>query len=163
MIEFVWKPTSFARMKKGLNIFTTDKQSISAYLFYKILGKNVPDKELNLTMPFNLSVKGLPKLNVYQTEAVKKAIVSPLCLIQGPPGTGKTVVSATLVYQLCIKTQQQILVCAPSNIAVEHLAEMISRTGLNVVFICAKSREAVDSRVEHLQLHQLIKKSNTKW
>lgn len=120
-------------MKKGLDTFTNDKQSISAYLFYKILGKNQEDKELKLSIPNKLSASGLPKLNVYQTEAVKKAIISPLCLIQGPPGTGKTVVSATLVYQLCIKTQKQILVCAPSNIAVEHLAEKIERTGLNVV------------------------------
>lgn len=132
-IEFVWKPTSFNRMKKGLQIFTTDKQSISAYLFYKILGKQESDQFFKINVSKNLSVKGLPKLNIYQSEAIRKAIVTPLCLIQGPPGTGKTVVSATLVYHLCKKTQKQILVCAPSNIAVDHLAERIDKTGLNVV------------------------------
>lgn len=96
-------------MKKGLQIFTTDKQSISAYLFYKIMGK--PDEQFfKGSVPKTLSVKGLPKLNIYQTEAIKKAMTSPLCLIQGPPGTGKTVVSAALVYHLCKRTQKQILV-----------------------------------------------------
>lgn len=134
-IEFVWKPTSFNRMKKGLNVFTTDKLSISAYLFYKILGKPQPDIYFKSKTPKNLSVKGLPRLNIYQSEAIRKALVTPLCLIQGPPGTGKTVVTATLVYHLCQKTQKQILVCAPSNIAVDHLTERIEKTGLNVVSI----------------------------
>lgn len=134
-VEFVWKPTSFNRMKKGLKIFSTDKQSISAYLFYKILGKQEKEFFFNRKLPKSLSVKGLPKLNIYQEEAIKKALITPLCLIQGPPGTGKTVVTATLVYHLCTLTQKQILVCAPSNIAVDHLAERIEKTGLNVVSI----------------------------
>lgn len=65
--------------------------SISAYLFNKILGKPEVEKEIKINFPYNLSVK--ETLNVYQTEAVKKALTSPFCLIQGPPGTGKTVVS----------------------------------------------------------------------
>lgn len=37
----------------------------------------------------------------------------------------------------------QVLVCAPSNVAVDHLTAKISATGLRVVRLCAKSREAV--------------------
>lgn len=40
----------------------------------------------------------------------------------------------------------QVLVCAPSNVAVDHLTAKISATGLRVVRLCAKSREAVVSR-----------------
>ena len=47
----------------------------------------------------------------------------------------------------------QVLVAAPSNVAVDHLAEKIAATGLRVVRIAAKSREAVASSVEHLTLH----------
>jgi regulator of nonsense transcripts 1 len=125
-------------MKKGLSIFTTDKKSIIAYLFYKILGKQEDDYVYNIKIPKNLSVKGLPTLNIYQSEAIRKALVNPLSLIQGPPGTGKTVVSATLVYHLRQITKKQVLVCAPSNIAVDHLAERIEKTGLNVVSIISK-------------------------
>ena len=39
----------------------------------------------------------------------------------------------------------QVLVCAPSNIAVDQLTEKINRTGLKVVRIAAKSREATTS------------------
>jgi len=82
----------------------------------------------------------------------------PLTLIQGPPGTGKTITSATLVYQLvkCIQKEKnhgQVLVCAPSNIVVDQLAEKINLTGLKVVRLCSKTRESVSSSVEFLTLH----------
>jgi chaperonin cofactor prefoldin len=35
----------------------------------------------------------------------------------------------------------QVLVCAPSNVAVDQLTEKIHATGLKVVRLCAKSRE----------------------
>lgn len=53
-------------------------------------------------------------------------------LLKGPPGTGKTVTSATIVYHLVRQTNGQVLVCAPSNIAVDQLTEKIHRTGLKV-------------------------------
>ena len=42
---------------------------------------------------------------------------------------------------------------APSNIAVDHLAERLALTGLRVVRLLAKSREEVAGPVEHLTLH----------
>jgi len=51
---------------------------------------------------------------------------------------------------------EQVLVAAPSNVAVDHLAEKIAATGLRVVRIAAKSREAVASSVEHLTLHYQV-------
>ena len=51
---------------------------------------------------------------------------------------------------------RQVLVCAPSNIAVDQLTEKIHRTGLKVVRLCAKSREAIDSPVSFLALHQQV-------
>lgn len=81
----------------------------------------------------------------------------PLALIQGPPGTGKTVTSAALVYHLVAQGQGQVLVCAPSNVAVDQLTEKIHATGLRVVRLMAKSREAVASPVEFLTLHHQIR------
>jgi regulator of nonsense transcripts 1 len=83
---------------------------------------------------------------------VKKALAEPLCLIQGPPGTGKTVTSASIVYQLVCNMRKlnkkgQVLVCAPSNVVVDMLAEKINMTGLRVVRFCSKSRESVSSSV----------------
>ncbi len=91
-----------------------------------------------------------------QIAAVKQVLQRPLSMIQGPPGTGKTVTSATIVYHLAKLSQAQVLVCAPSNIAVDQLTEKISVTGLKVVRLCAKSREAVSSRIDHLALHNMV-------
>ena len=84
---------------------------------------------------------------------------------QGPPGTGKTVTSATIVYHLATLNMHgkapskgpKVLVCAPSNIAVDALTHKIDQTGLRVVRVCAKSREDISSNVEHLALHNQIK------
>ena len=40
IVEFVWKSTSFDRMKQALKIFLKDETSLSNYIFYKILGYN---------------------------------------------------------------------------------------------------------------------------
>lgn len=53
-------------------------------------------------------------------------------LLQGPPGTGKTVTSTTLVWMLHQINRSKVLMAAPSNVAVDHLAEKIASTGLKV-------------------------------
>lgn len=72
-------------------------------------------------------------------------------------GTGKTVTSATIVYQLVRLNGGPVLVCAPSNTAVDQLTEKIHKTNLKVVRVCAKSREAIDSPVSFLALHNQIR------
>jgi regulator of nonsense transcripts 1 len=75
-------------------------------------------------------------------------LIEPLCLIQGPPGTGKTVTSASIVFHLSRainaniskERKKKILVCAPSNVVVDMLAQKIQQTGLKVVRFCSKSR-----------------------
>lgn len=77
------------------------------------------------------------------------------------PGTGKTVTSASLVYHLAKQNVGQVLVCAPSNVAVDQLTEKIHKTGLRVVRICAKSRESTPSNVNHLSLHTIVRNLDT--
>ena len=48
------------------------------------------------------------------------------------------------------------MVAAPSNVAVDHLAEKLDQTGLKVVRVAARSREAISSNVEHLTLHYQV-------
>ena len=112
---------------------------------------------LKTVIPARLSVPGLPELNHSQLAALKAVLQRPLSLIQGPPGTGKTVTSASLVYHLAKQNQGQVLVCAPSNVAVDQLTEKIHKTGLRVVRIAAKSRESTPSSIDHLCLHSMVK------
>jgi regulator of nonsense transcripts 1 len=93
--------------------------------------------------------------------AVKSVLQKPLSLIQGPPGTGKTVTCSTIVYHLAKMNPGQVLVCAPSNVAVDQLTEKIHRTGLRVVRMEAKSREALDSPVKFLTLHEQVHHDDT--
>jgi hypothetical protein len=50
----------------------------------------------------------------------------------------------------------QVLVAAPSNVAVDQLAEKLHMAGLKVVRIAARSREEVASPCEHLTLHYQV-------
>ena len=162
-IEFVWKGTSFKRMLDGLYTFVNTENSVSNYIYSKLLGHEVVKKKFNYQIPKDLSVKGLPELNAYQTLGIKRALTTPLFLIQGPPGTGKTVTSAAIVYHLAkLKAGNKVLVCAPSNIAADQLSEKVEKIGLKVVRVCAKSRESISSRVEHLSLHNQLRKLNPK-
>lgn len=69
---------------------------------HRILGHQIEEQALKVTLPKKLTAPGLPELNHSQAEAVQRVLQQPLSLIQGPPGTGKTVTSATIVYQVCV-------------------------------------------------------------
>lgn len=159
--EFVWKATSYDRMQNALKTFAVDDTSVSGYLYHKLLGHEVDNQLLKTAPPSKLSVPGLPDLNHSQLAAVKAVLQRPLSLIQGPPGTGKTVTSASIVYHLAKQNAGQVLVCAPSNVAVDQLTEKIHKTGLRVVRIAAKSRESSVSSVDHLTLHTMVRNLDT--
>ncbi|MCO5565192.1 hypothetical protein L7F22_018865 [Adiantum nelumboides] len=72
-----------------------------------------------------------------------------------------TVTSATIVYQLSKMNPGPVLVCAPSNVAVDQLTEKIHATGLKVVRMTAKSREAIESHVNFLTLHEQVANNDT--
>ncbi|XP_064619137.1 regulator of nonsense transcripts 1-like isoform X2 [Lineus longissimus] len=156
VVDFVWKATSFERMQSALKTFAVDDASVSPYIYHKLLGHEVEDVVHRCQLPKRFNAPGLPELNSSQRYAVKTVLQRPLSLIQGPPGTGKTVTSAALVYHLTKQINGQVLVCAPSNIAVDQLTEKIHKTGLKVVRLCAKSREAIDSPVAYLALHNQV-------
>ncbi|MFZ9504152.1 MAG: IGHMBP2 family helicase [Cyclobacteriaceae bacterium] len=72
-------------------------------------------------------------LNDAQRQALKKIEEAPtIALIHGPPGTGKT---TTLVEGICqtLIQEKQVLVCAPSNAAIDLIAEKLSDRGVRVL------------------------------
>lgn len=76
-----------------------------------------------------------PVLNDSQLQALKKVHSSEsVAFIHGPPGTGKT---TTLVQAIAmaVRDERQVLVSAPSNAAVDLLAEKLGDAGLNVLRI----------------------------
>lgn len=159
--DYVWKSTSFDRMQLAMKTFAIDELSVSGYIFHRLLGHDVAAAPMKTALPKKFSVPGLPELNASQINAVKSVLQKPLSLIQGPPGTGKTVTSATIIYHLAKINGGQVLVCAPSNVAVDQLCERVHRTGLKVVRVTAKSREDVESPVGFLSLHEQVRMNDT--
>ena len=158
IVEYIWKSTSFDRMQNALKTFAIDDTSVTGYIFHSLLGHPVEEQRISTArVPASneeFSVPGLPPLNESQMEAVASVIQRPMSLIQGPPGTGKTVTSATLVYHLTKQPNMgQVLVVAPSNVAVDQLTEKINATGIRVVRLASKTRENTVSSVDHLCLH----------
>ncbi len=155
-VDFMWKGTSYERAQQALKTFAVDETSCSGYIYHKLLGHELDDQTLNVDVAKKITAPGLPELNQSQLYAVRQVLQQPLSLVQGPPGTGKTVTSATIVYHLAKRGNGQVIVCAPSNVAVDHLAEKIEKTGLKVVRISSRSREHLVSSVEHLTLHYQV-------
>lgn len=157
--DYVWKATSYDRMQLAMKTFAVDDMSVSGYIFHTLLGHDVQLQPMKSNLPKKWSAPGLPDLNQSQVDAIRSVLQKPLSLIQGPPGTGKTVTSATIIYHLAKMSGNQVLVCAPSNVAVDQLCERIHRTGLKVVRLTAKSREDVESSVSFLALHEQVRMS----
>jgi hypothetical protein len=68
-------------------------------------------------------------LNDSQREAVRFALsAADLAVIHGPPGTGKTTTLVELVRQ-AVRRGERVLVCAPSNLAVDNLLERLVACG----------------------------------
>lgn len=68
-----------------------------------------------------------------QRQAVAHALAARhIALIHGPPGTGKTTAVVELIRQ-AVAAGERVLACAPSNVAVDNLAERLLRAGLRVV------------------------------
>jgi len=55
-------------------------------------------------------------------------------IIHGPPGTGKTTTLVEAIKQT-VKVEKQVLVCTPSNAAIDLLVDKLSTQGLSVVRI----------------------------
>ena len=75
----------------------------------------------------------VPTLNLSQNRALRMVIAAKdIAVIHGPPGTGKT---TTLVHsiRMVLQTEKQVLVCAPTNTAVDLLTEKLSEQGIRVL------------------------------
>jgi superfamily I DNA and/or RNA helicase len=82
----------------------------------------------------------MPHLNPSQNEAVQAILAArDVAVVHGPAGTGKTTTLVQAVKMLC-ETESTVLVCAPSNTAVDLLTERLAEQNLQVVRIGNISR-----------------------
>lgn len=108
------------------------------------------------------------ELNLSQWRALDKILAAQdVGNIHGPPGTGKT---TTLVQAIkrTVQEEKQVLVCAPSNAAVDLLADKLSEQGLRVLRIGHPARvteqslsKTLDARIamhEHYKELRVLRK-----
>jgi superfamily I DNA and/or RNA helicase len=75
------------------------------------------------------------RLNDSQNEALKSICsAEDVAIVHGPPGTGKTTTLVESIREV-LRSEKQIMVCAPSNAATDHLARCLADHDLRVVRI----------------------------
>ena len=76
-----------------------------------------------------------PWLNPSQENAVNKVLrAKDVAIVHGPPGTGKTTTLVEAVYET-LHRENQVLVCAQSNMAVDWISEKLVDRGIPVLRI----------------------------
>jgi ATP-dependent RNA/DNA helicase IGHMBP2 len=87
-------------------------------------------------------------LNESQLAAVRHVqAAQDVAIIHGPPGTGKTTTLVQAILET-IRRERRVLVCAPSNTAVDLLTEKLAERGVNVIRMGNPSRVS-DLLLEH--------------
>lgn len=153
----LWKATPFDRMHRALAAWTS-RNTLSKQLTRQLLGHAATGLR-NTVLPRELLIPAIAALNPLQAAAVRHALTHRLLLIQGPPGTGKTTTSATIAVHM--SAQGKVLVCAPLNVAADHLTAVIARSGVNVIRVLLRARCELPLPVEHLTLHYQARKTAT--
>ena len=84
---------------------------------------------------FTFAPMHFPYLNRTQEEAVNRVLwAKDVAVVHGPPGTGKTTTLVEAIYET-LRRENQVLVCAQSNMAVDWISEKLVDRGINVLRI----------------------------
>jgi superfamily I DNA and/or RNA helicase len=131
-VDVMFDEVSYREMEYALKKVVEAEENRLADLREILLG------EKNSSYPSGASNKiefttGASLLNDSQRKALQKAVATPdVAFIHGPPGTGKTTTLVEAIGQT-VKTEGQVLVCAPSNAAIDLLVEKLSDQNLSVL------------------------------
>lgn len=126
-LDLMFDETSYKEMEQAVQRVIKSKNNRTAQLREILLGYEAAsfDREVR-------EVK-TPGLNESQNKALNNVLqAEDVAIIHGPPGTGKT---TTLIHTILetLKHEEQVLVCAPSNAAVDLLTEKLHEQGVPVL------------------------------
>lgn len=84
---------------------------------------------------FKFEAVKLPWLNPTQEKAVNEVLwAKDVAVVHGPPGTGKTTTLVEAIFE-CLRRENQVMVCAQSNMAVDWISEKLVDRGVPVLRI----------------------------
>ena len=148
-VELVYDERPYRVMKASIEDLLKAKESAHQALKDGIVEhSDFSDLHFNATFDYQLP----PEINFSQKKAIENCLqANHMAIIHGPPGTGKTTTICALARTL-IQKEKQILVCAPSNNAVDLLARKLDTAGLNVLRLGNVSR--IGDSIAHLSLEE---------
>jgi len=129
-------------MKAALNELENNKKLLP--LFEQLHGQKARDTKVNATQTAQLTFRN-KRLNDSQQQAVKAIVANEdIVIVHGPPGTGKTTTLVEAIIQL-VNQGEKVLVSAPSNTAVDHIAQGLIDQSVKVLRVgnTSKVNEAV--------------------
>ncbi|MBR1803810.1 MAG: AAA family ATPase [Muribaculaceae bacterium] len=127
-VQLALDETTYRLMMEALNRVASAKGNRLAELrdmFYN------PAK----TQKFTFDPMRFPWLNATQERAVNEVLwAKDVAVVHGPPGTGKTTTLVEAIYET-LRRENQVLVCAQSNMAVDWISERLMERGIDVLRI----------------------------
>ena len=159
-VDVMFDEMTFREMEFALKEVMNAAENRLAELREILLGEGIAASKNEAGQSKEDHVQGL---NSSQQTSLKQIVeAADVAFIHGPPGTGKT---TTLVQAIkrTVKDEQQVLVCAPSNAAVDLLVDKLSEQGLSVLRIGHPARvteqtlsKTLDVRIaEHVNYREL--------
>lgn len=127
-VQFYFDETSYKTMFKALTDVMKAKDNRLAHLREVLIGKAPAEQRKLFPVRF-------PWLNMSQEEAVNHVLAAKdVSIVHGPPGTGKTTTLVEAIYET-LHRENQVMVCAQSNTAVDWISEKLVDRGINVLRI----------------------------
>ena len=127
-VQLQFDDTSYKTMFMALREVIEAKENRLAHLREVLLGHVTPAKRELAPMRF-------PWLNVSQERAVNQVLLArEVAVVHGPPGTGKTTTLVEAIFET-LHRENQVLVCAQSNTAVDWISEKLMDRGIPVLRI----------------------------
>lgn len=127
-LQLYFDETSYKTMFNTLNEVISAKNNRTALLRDVLLGNVACTRREIFPVRF-------PWLNSTQQEAVNRVLCAKeVSIVHGPPGTGKTTTLVEAVYET-LHRENQVMVCAQSNTAVDWISEKLTDRGVNVLRI----------------------------
>lgn len=143
-VNLLFDETSYQEMRTATQEVMQAQNNRLADLREILLGHQPPRFR---PLPF---ARSFPGLNDSQNHSVQQVLAAEdVAIIHGPPGTGKTTTLVAAIVQT-LQTEKQVLVCAPSNTAVDLLTERLVQQGIDVLRMGNPSRVS-----EEVQTHTL--------
>lgn len=127
-VQLYFDDTSYKTMFAALHEVMTARDNRTAHLREVLLG-SLP------ALRRDLPPVSLPWLNKSQEKAVNAVLAArEVAVVHGPPGTGKTTTLVEAVFET-LHRENQVMVSAQSNTAVDWIAEKLVDRGINVLRI----------------------------